>query len=136
MIGIVDGSSPLTFRYPTNPLLDTWDRLRALQRAHNTGRPSEMLQLRTLLREAGFSRTEASGTLATEAGGPAGSPEETRSAAQNDLIRLHGVLGELAIAEGWITSGEQEQIARALTAWGEAPDAFYARPTFTAIGWA
>lgn len=136
VIGIVDGSSPLTFRYPTNPLLDTWDRLRALQRAHNTGRPSEMLQLRTLLREAGFSRTEASGTLATEAGGPAGSPEETRSAAQNDLIRLHGVLGELAIAEGWITSGEQEQIARALTAWGEAPDAFYARPTFTAIGWA
>jgi ubiquinone/menaquinone biosynthesis C-methylase UbiE len=37
VIGIVDGSSPLTFRYPTNSFLDTWDRLRALQRAHNTG---------------------------------------------------------------------------------------------------
>lgn len=95
-----------------------------------------MLQLRTLLSEAGFSRTEASGTLATEAGSPAGSPEETRRAAQNDLIRLRGVLGELAIAQGWVTRGELEQIARALAAWGEAPDAFYARPTFTAIGWA
>jgi len=136
VIGIVDGSSPLTFRYPTNPFLDTWDHLRALQRAHNTGRSSEMLQLRTLLREAGFSRTEASGTLATEVGGPAGSPEATQSAAQNDLIRLRGVLGKLALAQGWVTSGELEQIARALTAWGEAPDAFYARPTFTAIGWA
>lgn len=37
VIGIVDGSSPLTSRFPTNPFLDTWDRLRALQRAHNTG---------------------------------------------------------------------------------------------------
>ena len=70
VIGIVGGSSPLTFRYPTNPFLDTWDRLRTLQRAHNTGRPSEMLQSRTLLREAGFSRTEASGTLATRSRWP------------------------------------------------------------------
>jgi len=27
-------------------------------------------------------------------------------------------------------------MAEALIAWGEAPDAFYARPGFTAIGWA
>ena len=29
-----------------------------------------------------------------------------------------------------------EQMAEALIAWGEVPDAFYARPSFTAIGWA
>jgi hypothetical protein len=28
VIGIVDGSSTITFRYPTNPLLEAWDRLR------------------------------------------------------------------------------------------------------------
>src|SRR5215468_3156288 len=83
VIGIVDGSSTITFRYPRNRLLEAWDRLRALQRAYNTGRPAEPLQLRTLLRGAGFARTQASGTLTTEAGPPAGSSEETRKAAEN-----------------------------------------------------
>lgn len=133
--GIVDGSSTITFRYPTNSLLDKWDRLRALEREHNAGRPSDALQLRALLREAGFARTQASGEMTTEAGPPAGSLEETRRVAQHHLIRLRGVLGELAIAQGWTTEHELEQIAEALIAWGEAPDAFYARPVFTAIGW-
>ena len=136
VIGIVDGSSTITFRHPTSPLLETWDKLRVLQREHNTGRSSDALQLRALLREAGFARTKASGYMATEAGPPAGSPEETRRVAQNHLIRLHGVLGGLAVAQGWATRAELEQMAEALIAWGEAPDAFYARPSFTAIGWA
>lgn len=135
VLGIVDGSSPITFRYPTNSLLDKWDRLRALEREHNAGRPSDALQLRALLREAGFGRTQASGDMATEAGPPAGSLEETRRVAQHHLIRLRGVLGELAIAQGWTTTHELEQIAEALMTWGEAPDALYARPVFTAIDW-
>ena len=136
VIGIVDGSSTITFRYPTNTLLEAWDKLRGLQREYNTGRPSEALELRVLLRKAGFAQTRASGNLATEAGPPAGSHEETRQHARNDLIRLRGVLGELAVAQGWATRPELEQMAKALIAWGEAPDAFYARPVFTAIGWA
>ena len=55
--------------------------------------------------------------------------------AQHHLIRLRGMLGEMAIAQGWTTKQELEQMAEALIAWGEAPDAFYARPAFTAIGW-
>jgi SAM-dependent methyltransferase len=136
VIGIVDGSSMITFRYPPNPLLERWDRLRALEREYNTGRPSDGLPLRALLRAAGFARTEASATMATEAGPPAGSLEQTRRVAHNHSIRLHGVLGELAVAQGWATKQELEQVAEALTAWGEAPDAFYSRPVFTAIGWA
>lgn len=128
------GSPPLR-SYSRNRLLEAWDRLRALQRAYNTGRPAEPLQLRTLLRGAGFARTQASGTLTTEAGPPAGSSEETRKAAENDLIRLRGVLGGLAVAQGWATQAELEQMAEALIAWGEDADAFYARPSFTAIGW-
>lgn len=135
VIGIVDGSSTITFRYPTNPLLEKWDRLRARERAYRTGRPSDALPLRALLREAGFARTQATGEMTTEAGPPAGSLEETRRVAQNHLIRLRGVLGELSTAQGWTTKQELGQIAEALIAWGEAPDAFYARPTFTAIGW-
>jgi SAM-dependent methyltransferase len=135
VIGIVDGSATVTFRYPTNSLLDKWDRLRALEREHNAGRPSDALRLRALLREAGFARTQASGDMVTEAGPPAGSLKETRRVAQNHLIRLRGVLGELAIAQGWTTKQELEQIADALITWGEAADAFYARPVFMAIGW-
>jgi ubiquinone/menaquinone biosynthesis C-methylase UbiE len=135
VIGIADGSSPITFRYPTNAFLQAYDKLRGLEREYNTGRPYDALALRALLREAGFARTQASGTLVTEAGPPAGSLEETRRAAQNHVIRLRGPLGKSAVAQGWATREELEQMAEALITWGEAPDAFYARPGFTAIGW-
>jgi ubiquinone/menaquinone biosynthesis C-methylase UbiE len=134
--GIADGSSTITFRYPTNDVLQAYDKLRGLEREYKTGRPYDALALRALLREAGFARTRASGTLATEAGPPAGSLEETRRVAQNHVIRLRGPLGKLAVAQGWATNEELDQMAEALIAWGETPDAFYARPSFTAIGWA
>jgi ubiquinone/menaquinone biosynthesis C-methylase UbiE len=51
VIGIVDGSSTITFRYPASPALEMWDQLRRLERQHNTGRASDMLPLRALLRE-------------------------------------------------------------------------------------
>ena len=73
--------------------------------------------------------------LGTEAGAPAGCLENTRVVAQNHLIRLSGVLGELSVAQAWATPEELEQMAEAIIAWGDAPDAFYARPGFTAIGW-
>jgi ubiquinone/menaquinone biosynthesis C-methylase UbiE len=61
VIGIVDGSSPLTFRYPTSPLLRLWDDLRVRARDHHTGNQWDPLRLRAALREAGFARVEASG---------------------------------------------------------------------------
>lgn len=136
MIGVVDGSSTVTFRYPTNLLLAAYDKFRELEREYNTGRSSGALTLRALLREAGFARTQASGILVTDAGPPAGTLEETLRVAQNHVIRLRGPLGKLALAQGWATREELQQMAEALITWGEAPDAFYARPAFTAIGWA
>jgi SAM-dependent methyltransferase len=135
VIGLMDGSSTLTFRYPTNPLLEAWDTLRGRERAYRTGCPPDALPLRALLREAGFTRTQASGALTTEAGPPAGTLEETRRVAQNHLLQLRGVRGKLALEQGWVTPQELEQMADALRAWGNAPDAFYARPGFTALGW-
>jgi hypothetical protein len=50
-------------------------------------------------------------------------------------MAMRGVLGELAVAPAWVTREKLEQMAEAIVAWGDAPDAFYARPGFTAIGW-
>ena len=136
VVGIADGSSTVTFRYPSNALLKKWDELRARERAHRIGRPADALELRSLLRESGFSRSVASGTLTTETGPVAGTIEETREVARTHLIRLRGNLGQLGLEQGWVTADELERIADALLAWGEAPDAFYARPSFTAVGWA
>lgn len=133
VVGVVDASSLVIIRYPTNPLLEAWDKLHALGQEHRTGRPAHALHLRTLLREAGFARTQAWGHLGTEVGpAAAGTPEETRRVAEAHLILLRG---ELALAQAWVTRHELEQMADVLIAWGDAPDAFYARPGFKAIGW-
>jgi len=116
VFGIADGSSPITFRYPTNQWLLKWDEIRARERPYRTGRAAEALELRTLLREAGFSRTEGSGTLTSETGPPAGTAEEVRVVATSHVIRLRGLLGELALAQSWVTPDELERIADALTA--------------------
>ena len=50
-------------------------------------------------------------------------------------MAVRGVLGELAVAQAWVTREKLEQMAEAIVAWGDAPDGFYARPGFTAIGW-
>lgn len=137
VIGVVDGSSTITFRYPTSPLLDRWDALRGREREYTTGRSSVALPpLRTLLRAAGFARTRASSIMTTEAGPPAGSLEATRRVAQDHLLRLRGLFGQVAVEQGWMTKQELEEVADALIAWGEHPDAVYARPAFTALGWA
>jgi ubiquinone/menaquinone biosynthesis C-methylase UbiE len=136
VMGIVDGSSPIVFRYPTNPLLEAWDDLRVLARELRTGRRSTALELRALLREAGFVRAYADGNLYSEAGAPAGSLEATRKVVEEDLLHLRGLRGRLAIEEGYATQQELEQMAEALEAWGSDPDAFYARPVFKALGWA
>ena len=72
--------------------------------------------------------------MASEAGPPAGTAKEIRAVATSHVIRPRGMLGELALEQGWVTPDELERIADALVTWGEAPDAFYARPAFTAIG--
>jgi ubiquinone/menaquinone biosynthesis C-methylase UbiE len=134
VIAIVDGSAPITFRYPTNPLLDAFDRLRIFEREHRTGYTSRALQLRALLRQAGFERTQAFGDMGAEAGPPAGTLEETRRVTQDHLTQLRGLRGKLAVEQGWATQQELEQMAEALVIWGDDPDAFLARAVFKAIG--
>lgn len=136
VVGIVDGSSPVTFRYPTSPLLELWDGLRGRQLDPGAARRRPALELRALLREAGFARTAGSAQMAQEDGPPAGTLEDTRRVARNHLIRVRGAPGRTAVERGWVAEAELEQIAEELVAWGEHPDAVYARPVFTAVGWA
>ena len=133
-VGIADGSSTLRFRYPTSPALEAFDALRSRQR-ENDPRPAIALQLRALLRQAGFVRTEATGSMATESSPPAGTPEETRRVAHTHVLALRGTLGQGALAQGLLTQQQLDEMAEELTKWGEHPDAFYARPVFQAIGW-
>jgi hypothetical protein len=136
VIGVVDGSSPVVFRYPTNALLDAWDRLRVREREQRTGRQSTALELRAPLREAGYDRTQLDGLLYSDAGRSAGTLQATRKVAEQDLLVLRGVRGRRYVEQGYVTDGELEQIAEALIAWGDAPDAVFVRPGFTALGWA
>jgi len=135
IVGIMDGSSPVRFRYPTNAVLEAFDAL-SLRRRERDARPVIALELRGLLREAGFTRTEATGSMSTESGPPAGTAEETRRVAQIHVLGLRGTLGQEALTQGLVSQPEIEQMADALTAWGDNPDAFYARPVYQAIGWA
>jgi ubiquinone/menaquinone biosynthesis C-methylase UbiE len=136
VVGLVDGSSPIVFRYPTNPLLDAWDHMRVVERERRTGRPSTALELRALLRAAGFTRTQAFGDLFAEGGPPAGTPGATRRVAEEDLMHLRGMRGRLALEQHLAAPEDLERMAGALEAWAETPDAFYARPVFKALGWA
>ena len=135
VIGIADGSSPVTFRYPTNPSLELWDGLREREANSSVGRKPTALVLRALLREAGFTQTAVSAQMAQEDGPTAGTLEDTRRVAQNHLLRVRGLLGRRAVERGWLSDHDLEQIADALVAWGDDPDAVYTRPVFTAIGW-
>jgi SAM-dependent methyltransferase len=133
-VGIADGSATERFRYPTNALLNAYDAL-PRWRSERSPRPPIALRLRALLRDAGFTRTEASGGMATESSPPAGTDEETRRVAHTHVLALRGTLGQNAVAEGHLTPQQLEDIADALTAWGDHPDAFYARPVYQALGW-
>jgi len=136
VLGIIDGSSPIVFRYPTNEVLDAWDKLRVQERERRTGRPSPALELRALLREAGFKDTRADGVLRALEGPPAGRADATRSVAAADLIQLRGLRGKLAVEHGLATQEGLDQMEKALIAWGESPDGFFARPVFMGLGWA
>ena len=88
-------------------------------------------QLRTLLREAGFARTE--GTASSETWATA---ERTRSISSVMKEEFTGPkIAEVAIEKGWADQAELEGIARALDEWGVHPDSFMAIFWGEVVGW-
>ena len=78
--------------------------------------------LPTILREAGFTNTIKSVSADTK-----GTPEAVRSHAEITLSLLDGPFGRDIVDKGWADMSTVEQLKDSIRAWGEHPDAFYAK---------
>jgi ubiquinone/menaquinone biosynthesis C-methylase UbiE len=100
--------------------------------AANGGSPFYARNLRRLLLEAGFVRTEGH-AVASEY---YGTLEETRRyAAFVGRLMQNPSLVELVLAQGWAQPDELEKLRAEIHAWGELPDAFGAVLYCAALGW-
>jgi len=98
----------------------------------NGGSPYYSRNLRGLMLEAGFTRTEGFALAAEHYGRLA----ETRRMA-GVMRRQFGdpALSNLVISQGWCTKEELDGILAWLLDWGERPDAFMAIMYCAALGW-
>jgi SAM-dependent methyltransferase len=98
----------------------------------NGGSPFYSRNLRALLLEAGFARTEGFAVAAEHYG----RLDETRRMA-SVMTRLMSdpALKDVAIGQGWTTEKELEEIISWMREWGERPDAFMAILYCAALGW-
>ena len=98
----------------------------------NGGNPFYSRNLRGLMLEAGFTRTEGFAVAAEHYG----RLEETRRMARVMHHQFHDpALENLVVSQGWATKDEIVEILAWLAEWGERPDAFMAIMYCAALGW-
>jgi ubiquinone/menaquinone biosynthesis C-methylase UbiE len=103
------------------------------QIAANGGNPFYSRNLRSLLLEAGFVRTEGYAVAAEQYG----TLEETRRfAAVVSRVMQNPEVVQLVLAKGWASSDELQAMRAEVQAWGERLDAFAAVLYCAALGWA
>ena len=116
--------------WPPDPTLlkfhDVWSRLGQ----HNGGDPFIGRRLRALLNATGLARVEASAAYETH-----GTAESVRHIVGNGDSYIAGPFADQVIALGWLDRAEVDRIREAWKAWGENPDAFWARTWCEAVGW-
>jgi SAM-dependent methyltransferase len=134
IVGVADGDFSTWLWEPATPVLEQCRDLflRVLQ--HNGLDPFLARHYRRLLLESGFARSEAYGRVSSETCGTATATREAAARIAQQL-RTPGI-GGVATEQGWITAGELEAMASAVSAWGERPDAFFALFDCAALGWA
>jgi ubiquinone/menaquinone biosynthesis C-methylase UbiE len=87
--------------------------------------------LRSLLRQAGFVRIEASASYDYF-----GTPADTRELAQSRIDRIKSTPAfDEAVAAGWVDRATLDNIIAAWRNWGEDPDSFCAHSRCEAVGW-
>lgn len=100
--------------------------------AANGGNPYYSPNLRRLMLDAGFARTEGYAVAAEQYG----VPDETRRYASIVARQIQNPdLRQLVQTNGWASSDELETMPAEVLAWGERPDAFAAIMYCAALGW-
>jgi hypothetical protein len=130
VLGIRDADAEGDVYFPNDPLLDQFWRLTERIAIEGGGDPRLGRKQRQLLRESGFTDIRASASSDFY-----GTPDAT--------ARFSHFWGEVflaqdrerILAEGWATAVQLEMMRRALLAWGQHPDAFFARCRCEALGW-
>lgn len=116
---------------PADPLLEKFGEWGELRKNAQGVRVRIGKNIRAMLREAGFARTEALASYDCY-----GSAEEVRGLAESGIA---GLLASLrrnqATTDGGPDQTEVEAVAAAWRAWGESPDAFFAMSFCEGLGW-
>jgi hypothetical protein len=87
--------------------------------------------LRSLLRQAGFVRIEASASYDCY-----GTPVDTWELAQWQTASIKSTAAyDEAVVAGWVDQATLDKMVAAWEKWGEDPDAFYAHPRCEVVGW-
>lgn len=107
-------------------LLDIWNSVMQ----HNGADPFIGRRLRSLLSEIGLKRIEASASYECH-----GTAESVQLTAETASSYFSGTFAEQAVELGLMNRSEIETIKTAWKAWGEDPNAFWARSWCEALGW-
>jgi len=131
ILGIRDADRAGEIFWPQVPALvnlleTTWNRLMQ----HNGAAPFIGRRLRSLLNEIGLKRVEASASFECH-----GTPESVQFAGDGAADYFSGTFADQVIELGWLDRAEIENVKAAWKAWGENPDAFWARSWCEAVGW-
>jgi ubiquinone/menaquinone biosynthesis C-methylase UbiE len=130
ILGIRDADRAGELFYPENAslikILDLWNRVMQ----HNGADPFIGRKLRSLLSAIGLKQIEASASYECH-----GTNESVILTAEVASSYFSGAFADQAIELGWMHRAEIESINTAWKAWGEDPNAFWARSWCEAIGW-
>lgn len=120
-----------TWRPSLPEVVRAWELIRRAHR-HSGGSEAYAADLRTLLLEAGFARTEAEAVARTVISHRSG-PDEPFSIMQHQL-RESG-FRETVVKEGWATESELDELDQALGRLGQHPDLFGFVVWVQALAW-
>jgi SAM-dependent methyltransferase len=132
VVGIADDDYGTLIWSPQNPLMDRFWQIWTAVVQFNGGSPYYSRNLRGLLREAGFARTEGHAVAADYYG----TLDETRRFARVVDRLLHDpALVEIMLGQGYTNQAELEAVRANFKAWGDDEDAFFAFTYCAAVGW-
>ncbi|HEX5502061.1 MAG TPA: methyltransferase domain-containing protein [Thermomicrobiales bacterium] len=117
---------------PADPLVVRLFELFTRLMQYNGGSPFYARNLRGLMLEAGFARTEGHAVAAERYGTLAETRNMVRLA---DLLLSNPAVIAPIVSERWADEAELARIRAATLAWGERPDAFCAWMYCAAVGW-